>query len=124
MIKILQEYRVDPMIVNLIKQIYTNDSTTLYLNTQKVIDIEITSGIRQGCNMSALLFILVTYKIIEDIDKFNKGYNDEQFKILSLFIWMTGLYSPMKKIRWREYSIVYNRQVKNMDWSLIKVNVK
>ena len=91
MMKILQEYRVDPMIVNLIKQIYTNDSTTLYLNAQKVIDIEITSGIRQGCNMSALLFILVTYKIIEDIDKFNKGYNDEEFKISSLFYMDDGI---------------------------------
>ena len=53
-------------------------------------NIDICTGIRQGCNLSALLFILVTFKIIEKIQSFT-GYTDDNFNITSLFCMDDGL---------------------------------
>ena len=49
-------------------KIYSDDKTTLLFNNENVFDVKITSGIRQGCKLLVLLFILVTYKIIDAIN--------------------------------------------------------
>ena len=54
MIKILHEFKINSRIVEIVYEIYKNDSTALYLNNEEIINVEITSGIRQGCNLSAL----------------------------------------------------------------------
>ena len=51
------------------------DSTEQFLN-----DINITSGIRHGCNLLALLFLVVTYKIIDEINNINYGIQIDQNK--------------------------------------------
>ena len=89
--QILLEYRVHPKLVDIIAKIYSNDSTCLYLNSKEITNIDISSGIRQGCNLSSLLFILVTYKIIDMMQEFNVGYKDENFNISSLFYMDDGL---------------------------------
>ena len=45
------------------------DSTKIQLEKNKEIEIEVTSGIRQGCTSSTVLFKLITYKIIEEMRK-------------------------------------------------------
>ena len=67
MLKVLQYFRLHPKIINLVAEIYNKDSTQLFLEKEFLTEIEITSGIRQGCNLSGLLFVLVTYKIIEEV---------------------------------------------------------
>ena len=89
--KILLEMRLHPKIIEIIAQIYSNDSTSLFLNNHKVADIQISSGIRQGCNLSALLFIFVTYKIINKIQDLKIGYDDGFINIGSLFYMDDGL---------------------------------
>ena len=84
-IKILKELHVHPKIINLVAKIYSNDSTSLFLNNNKYLDVNISSGIRQGCNLSAVLFILATYKIIDSIHSMKYGYRDENIQISSLF---------------------------------------
>ena len=42
------------------------------------------SGIRRGCKISALLFVIVTYNIIESIQNFGFGTEDD-FRLSSLF---------------------------------------
>ena len=48
-------------------------------------EIEITSKIKQGCTGSTILFKIVTYMIMAELDRRGTGYNDEHIKIKSLF---------------------------------------
>ena len=47
---------------------YEGDKTTIQLGKLKKT-IEVTSGIRQGCSISTLLFKMVTFTIIEQLNK-------------------------------------------------------
>ena len=67
MVQILKELRIDSKIIDFIVRIYKEDSTKIRLRKNKEIEIEVTSGIRQGCTASTLLFKLITYKIIEEM---------------------------------------------------------
>ena len=54
-----------PLTIDFIANISSRDKTQLYFNNTHQQDINITSGIRQGCNDCSSLFLLVTYLIIE-----------------------------------------------------------
>ena len=69
MVQILKELRIDSKIIDFIVRIYREDSTKIQLEKNKEIEIEVTSGIRQGCTASTVLFKLITYKIIEEMRK-------------------------------------------------------
>ena len=69
MVQILKELRIDSKIIDFIVRIYTEDSTKIQLEKNKEIEIEVTSGIRQGCTASTVLFKLITYKIKEEMRK-------------------------------------------------------
>ena len=51
----------------MIIKIYEGDRTTIQLGKMKST-IEVTSGIRQGCCISTLLFKLITFTIIEELN--------------------------------------------------------
>ena len=93
-------------VINIIADTYSYDKTSIFLNNDKITDIEITSGIRQGCNISALLFVIVTYKIIESIHNFGFGYKDEDFQISSLFYMDDGIIFAENQ---KDMSIIINR---------------
>ena len=80
MIEILKSYKIHQNIINILAQIYQGDSTEILINNKKYAEIDISSGIRQGCNVSALLFIVVTYKIIDHLKWMNIGFKDEEIK--------------------------------------------
>ena len=69
MVEILKELRTDSKIIDFIVRIYREGSTKMRLEENKEIEIEVTSGIRQGCTASSVLFKLITYKIIEKMRK-------------------------------------------------------
>ena len=52
----------------MIIQMYEGDKTTINLGKLKKT-IEVTSGIRQGCCISTLLFKLITFTIIQELNK-------------------------------------------------------
>ena len=54
-------------------------------------DINITSGIRQGCTGSTMLFKLITYTIISELNRRGTGYRDENVNIESLYFADDGL---------------------------------
>ena len=58
------KYIIHPLTIDVIANIYSKEKTQLYFNSIHHDDINITSGIRQGCNGSSNLFLLVTYIII------------------------------------------------------------
>merc|ERR1711895_124207 len=68
LIEVLIEYKINPIIIDLIVQMYKDDYTVIKLGNM-VEKIEVTGGIRQGCCISTLLFKLVTFKIIEKLRK-------------------------------------------------------
>ena len=73
------------MIIDVIANIYSGDKSQLYFNNIHQHDIKITSGIRQECNRSSNLFLLVTYLIIEKMYTCLNGINTNICKIVALF---------------------------------------
>ena len=90
MVQILKELRIDCKIIDFIVRIYREDSTKIQLEKNKEIEIEVTSGIRQGCTASIVLFKLITYKIIEEMRK-TEGIQILGPKITCLFYGDDGL---------------------------------
>ena len=90
MVQILKELRIDSKIIDFIVRIYREDSTKIQLEKNKEIEIEVTSGIRQGCTASTVLFKLITYKIIEEMRK-TEGIQILGPKITCLFYADDGL---------------------------------
>ena len=60
MVQILKESRIDSKIIDFTVRIYREDNTKIQLEKNKEIEIEVTSGIRQGCTASTVLFKLIT----------------------------------------------------------------
>ena len=79
------------MIIDSIANIYSGDKTQLYFNNIHQQDVNITSGIRQGCNGSSSLFLLVTYLIIEKMYTCLSGINTNICKIVALFFADDGM---------------------------------
>ena len=90
MVQILKELRIDSKIIDFIVRIYREDSTKIQLEKNKEIEIEVASGIRQGCTASTVLFKLITYKIIEEMRK-TEGIQILGPKITCLFYTDDGL---------------------------------
>ena len=55
------------------------------------INFDISSGIRQGCTLSSTIFKMITYRIMEEIERMCKGVIMEDKKINSLFYADDGL---------------------------------
>ena len=85
------KYRIHPLIIDVIANRYSKDKTQLYFNSILQDDINITSAIRQGCNGSSNLFLLVTYLIIEKMYSCLNGINTNICKIVALFIAGNGM---------------------------------
>ena len=86
LIEVLIKFKINPLIISLIIQMYEGDRATIQLGKMKST-IEVTSGIRQGCSISTLLFKMVTFTIIEELNGKAKKYKKEEFEGNS--IWLT-----------------------------------
>ena len=91
LIYVLKKYRIHPLIINVIANIYSKDKTQLYFNSIHQDDINITSGTRQGCNDSSNLFLLVTYIIIERMYSCLNRIHTNICKIVALFFADDGM---------------------------------
>ena len=84
MIEAMKDYMIEPSIINLIAKIYSNDSTTVTLGEIEE-EMDINSGIKQGCTASTTLFKIVTFKIMSSIELRGIEYEIEGQKITTLF---------------------------------------
>ena len=91
LIQVLKKYSIHPKIIDIIAHIYEKDKTQVYFNNTHQADIDVTSGIRQGCNGSSNLFLLVTYLIIEKMYDCLNGVNTNICKIVALFFADDGI---------------------------------
>lgn len=89
-IEALMHYGVNEKIIEAIAGIYENDKTILTMNNLKQ-EVQITSGIKQGCTGSTTLFKIITYIIIEEMEKYGRGYHDLELSIIALFFADDGL---------------------------------
>ena len=85
LIEVLIKYKVNPKIIEMIVQLYTADKTTITLGGMKET-IDVTCGIRQGCSISTLLFKMVTFCIIEDVQTKGKTYKVGKYEGNSLWL--------------------------------------
>lgn len=53
--------------------------------------IDIQSGIRQGCTGSTILFKIVTYQIMEELEERGTGFECDMFNIKTLYYADDGL---------------------------------
>ena len=91
MIESLKEREVEPNTIELIARLYMDDQTMIYLNGEKLCDVNITTGIRQGCTGSPQLFIMVLNAIIKQLNMTKIGFRNEKFYIPALFFADDGL---------------------------------
>ena len=81
----LIKFKINPKIIELIVQIYSADRTTINLGKLKET-IEVTCGIRQGCSISTLLFKMITFCIIKELEEKVKLYKVDQYNGNSLWL--------------------------------------
>ena len=91
MIETLKLYKIDAKIIEATSQIYQGDTTTIRLNDRTEAVIEVTSGIRQGCNGSTTSFKLVTYVIAKTLMMTGLGFKNDSFHIPVLLFADDGL---------------------------------
>ena len=91
-IETLKIYGISTEIINIIAELYKDDRVILQVGGEKIKkEVKPTSGIRQGCTLSATLFKLITYRIIKDMETTTNGYNVGNITIKSLFFADDGL---------------------------------
>ena len=73
LLMVMMKFKIHPKVIDLIVNIYKEDSTILTDNNSINESMDITSGIRQGCNGSTVLFLMVTYIVIEELTKLQIG---------------------------------------------------
>ena len=91
LIETLKWYKVHPDVINAISSIYMKDFTQIRLNEETKGSIKVTSGIRQGCTGSTVLFKVVTYIIMKELMKTGLGFRSRQIYLPLLFFADDGL---------------------------------
>ena len=89
-IEALMHYRIHLKIIDTIAKIYQNDFSEIQIGELKK-NINITSGRRQGCTGSTMLFKLITYMIISELNRRRTGYRDQNVNIEFLYFADDGL---------------------------------
>ena len=87
----MKRYKLHTKIIDIIINIYNNEKTILTRDKEIIDEMEITSGIKQGCNGSTVLFLLITYIIIEELNKLRIGFKTKKLKINNLFFADDGI---------------------------------
>lgn len=90
-IETMMKYKIHPKIIDFIARIYTEDKTNMYLNNELMCEINISNGIRQGCNGSTTLFLIITYVILEKLAMSNVKFKCDICHIAAIFFADDGL---------------------------------
>ena len=78
-------YNIHENIIDLVTEIYNKDNTIMKVRDGLELKFNITAGIRQGCNLSATLFKMITMKIMEELEEKTKGIEIGDGRINALF---------------------------------------
>ena len=84
LIEALIEYRINPYIIDLIAKIYSNDKTKICIGEEE-IEIDINTGVKQGCTASTVFFKIITYIIMSKVEEKGIEYEVDGLNISTLF---------------------------------------
>ena len=84
MVETMIKYRVDPKVIDIIAKVYTGDKTIVRMG-ERVEEIKVAAGIRQGCTASTVFFKLVTYEIMRELEERGIKFTIEDLVISSIF---------------------------------------
>ena len=90
LIEVMKDYKMPMEMIDLLMRLYSGDMTSVKVGKVEV-DMEVDSGIRQGCTASPVLFKLITYRIIEELRTRMEGIRIGGKSINSLFFADDGL---------------------------------
>ena len=90
-IEVMKEYKIHKKLIDTTGEIYKGDTTKINIGYDLERELEVTSGIKQGCTGSTTIFKLITYKIMKKLEREGKGFKNENIKIESLFFADDGL---------------------------------
>ena len=90
-IQTMMYFKIDESIINLVMDVYSNDKTNMIIREGMEIQFVITVGIRQGCNLSATIFKMITLRIMNELERKTKGIEIEGGRVRSLFYADDGL---------------------------------
>lgn len=93
----MMKYKIHPSIISSVVSIYSDDYTRIKLNGEIEENINVTSGIRQGCTGSTTLFKLITYLIAKELMTTRMGYNDKHVYLPLLLFADDGLLLSQSK---------------------------
>ena len=70
----MKDYKMHPKVIDATAEIYEGDTTKTNIGYDLETELDITSGIKQGCTGSTTIFKLITYTIIDKIEREGKGF--------------------------------------------------
>ena len=79
----MKQLPISETTIKLIEQVYKNTTSIIDINSEFSEPIIITKGVRQGCPLSALLFILVIEPLLEKIQRSKKLKTPNHQKIIA-----------------------------------------
>ena len=85
------KYKIHPKLIDSLAEIYTNNKTKMFINNKEICEIEITNGIRQGCNGSTTIFLMLTYYIIEKLNISQAKFRNDIITLAAIFFADDGL---------------------------------
>ena len=78
------ELKINPYVINLITKLYDGDETMIKVGGREE-RVKISTGIKEGCTASAVLFKIITYKIMKKIEDKGAMMEAGRVRINSLF---------------------------------------
>lgn len=87
----MKKYKCDPKIIDVMAALYVEDETNISFNGKNMGTVSVSSGIRQGCTGSPLLFIMVLNYIIDKIVDTKLGFKNDHIYMPVLFFADDGL---------------------------------
>lgn len=73
-VAVLQKRYVDNRIITAVKNLNTDNTTSIRINNETSGQLPVASGIRQGDSLSPILFNLIMDEIIAEVKGVTKGY--------------------------------------------------
>jgi Reverse transcriptase (RNA-dependent DNA polymerase) len=74
--QILNHLGIDPVLLNLLKSLYSDNTTEVQIEGKRIGSMKINKGVKQGCTLSSLLFCIYINALIKNIETSfpNSGY--------------------------------------------------